>query len=66
MQSTQLASQAAHRQQAGDRFRVLAEARSTLVASWDATNFDERRRLLSEVVYEVVVTDDGVRIELER
>lgn len=66
LQSTQLASQAAHRQQAGDRFRVLAEARSTLVASWDATNFDERRRLLSEVVYEVVVTDDGVRIELER
>ena len=44
--------------------RAHGEARDKLVASWPRLDAAERHALLLEVVREIVVTDDEVRVSL--
>ena len=46
-----------------ERRQALAAARTRLAEGWDEIDFDERRQLLRELVTDVIVTDDEVRVQ---
>ena len=45
------------------RRQALAAARARLAERWDGLDFEQRRRLLTELVSAVIVTDDDVRVQ---
>jgi hypothetical protein len=47
-----------------DRQATLADVRTRLADRWDTLSFEERRRLLRQVVASITVTDDTLRVTL--